>query len=122
MPKPVRVQLSRRKGFNLQAASPNGLPVVNVARPSKWGNPYTLDTYDIRDVGDVPMKAGPERDAIAREMAVRDHDAWLHCFPSGEAIAAAARVELRGKNLACFCKLDAECHADALLAVANGDA
>lgn len=40
--RPQRLQLSRRKGFRLQTASRalNGLPAVNVARPSKWGNPY----------------------------------------------------------------------------------
>ncbi len=27
---------------------------------------------------------------------------------------------LRGKNLACWCKLDAPCHADVLLEIANG--
>lgn len=29
--------------------------------------------------------------------------------------------ELRGKDLACWCPLDAPCHADVLLTVANGD-
>lgn len=28
---------------------------------------------------------------------------------------------LRGKNLACFCRLDQECHADTLLKYANRD-
>lgn len=28
--------------------------------------------------------------------------------------------ELRGKDLACWCPLDQPCHADALLAIANG--
>jgi hypothetical protein len=27
--------------------------------------------------------------------------------------------ELRGKDLACYCPLDAVCHADVLLAIAN---
>ncbi|HEX5183627.1 MAG TPA: DUF4326 domain-containing protein [Allosphingosinicella sp.] len=27
--------------------------------------------------------------------------------------------ELRGKNLACWCRLDAPCHADVLLELAN---
>ena len=40
MTKPVRIQSKRTKGFNLQDASPNGLPVVYVGRPTKWGNPY----------------------------------------------------------------------------------
>lgn len=39
MTKPVRLQLSRRKGFDLQALSiaTNGLPAVSVARPGKRG-------------------------------------------------------------------------------------
>jgi Domain of unknown function (DUF4326) len=28
-------------------------------------------------------------------------------------------AELRGKNLACFCRLDQTCHADILLRIAN---
>ena len=44
MTAPVRLQLSRRKGFVLQAMSQatNGLPAVRVARPSRWGNPYPV--------------------------------------------------------------------------------
>jgi hypothetical protein len=39
MIKPVRMQLSRAKGFNLQAASmaTNGLPAINIARPGHLG-------------------------------------------------------------------------------------
>ncbi len=40
-PMPCRIQRKRTKGFRLQDASPNGLPVVYVGRPTKWGNPYT---------------------------------------------------------------------------------
>lgn len=29
-------------------------------------------------------------------------------------------VELRGKNLACFCPIGQPCHADVLLEIANG--
>ena len=44
MTRPVRLQLSRRKGFDLQAWSRevNGLPAVSVARPTKWGNPFPV--------------------------------------------------------------------------------
>jgi hypothetical protein len=31
-----------------------------------------------------------------------------------------ARREVKGKDLVCWCKLGASCHADVLLAVANG--
>mgnify|MGYP001581696887 CR=1 FL=1 len=43
-PRPVRLRLSRRPKFNLQkhSRSINGLPAVNVARPSKWGNPFVI--------------------------------------------------------------------------------
>jgi len=30
------------------------------------------------------------------------------------------KQELRGKNLACWCKLSEVCHADVLLEIANG--
>jgi len=36
-----------------------------------------------------------------------------------EITAALNVAELRGKNLACWCKLDAPCHADVLLELAN---
>lgn len=51
MVKPVRLQLSRRKGFSLQALSreTNGLEAVNVARPSKWGNPFRVGEASPRD-------------------------------------------------------------------------
>jgi hypothetical protein len=35
-------------------------------------------------------------------------------------LVEAARAELAGQNLACWCKLTDPCHADTLLAVANG--
>lgn len=92
--KPYRVQRSRRKGSRLPAGA------VCVTRPSKWGNPY-------------PAINGNRRNAV--EM----YRHWLRQSPAGQAIAAAARVELRGKVLACWCKVGEACHADILLAVAN---
>lgn len=98
MTKPARIQLSRKKGFRLQDASPNGLPVVNVARPTKWGNPYTVADY------------GAER-------AVKNYRLRLHGLMD---IGAVNVNELRGKNLACWCALDQpHCHADVLLEISN---
>jgi hypothetical protein len=45
------------------------------------------------------------RDWIETNMS--DHDRSSYLAP------------LRGKNLACWCKLDAPCHADVLLELAN---
>lgn len=49
MIQPVRIQLSRQRGFRLQEVSLalNGLPAVKVDRTTQWGNPY----YDIRRYG-----------------------------------------------------------------------
>lgn len=92
--KPIRLQLSRRKGFDLQALSraTNGLAAVNVARPSRFGNPFTVE-----NTGRV--------DAVLR----------FACE-----IAPLLPVhELRGKNLACWCRPGEPCHADVLLELAN---
>jgi len=90
---------------------------VYVGRPSKWGNPYTLDKYNIVDTNDKPVsKAVHDREA--RLMAVRDHDAWVGLGYAPYTLEDIRR-ELGGKNLACWCALDQECHADTLLAIAN---
>lgn len=109
MTKPVRLRLSRRKGFDLQALSraTNGLPAVNVARPSKWGNPYKVGAIDRRTGGRLDGATAVERytDAI-----------MLGAVPATEEDAV---IDLRGKNLACWCAPDAPCHADVLLELAN---
>lgn len=99
MTKPVRLQLSRKRGFSLQELSlaTNGLPAVNVARPSRWSNPYRVGTCLIADA----------------ESAVMAFEANLPLRMDFS--------ELRGKNLACFCKPDRPCHADILLRESNVD-
>ncbi|HET7538783.1 MAG TPA: DUF4326 domain-containing protein [Polyangiaceae bacterium] len=105
---PVRIQRSRAKGSRLE--SPNGLPIVCVSRPSKWGNPFS------EALASAPSKGKPAvRAASVRQFrqALRAHDPAL-----GFGIQDVRR-ELRGKNLACWCPLDEPCHADVLLKVAN---
>jgi hypothetical protein len=117
---PVRLKLSRVRGFNLQAASlaMNGLPAVNVARPTKWGNPH--HAWRCWYHGPMPELGLPDFDAVTAADADRE----------GARIAVAqfrleaerrpqAFAELTAKNLACWCKPDAPCHADVLLALAN---
>jgi hypothetical protein len=99
MRKPVRLQLSRKKGFDLQKTSQaaNGLPASVVARPSKWGNPYPLVEYG------------------------REKSLSLYCAYLCEALDAKRLdlSELRNRNLACWCKPTDACHADILLELAN---
>jgi hypothetical protein len=99
MTKPVRLRLSRAKGFDLQAHSfaVNGLEAVNVARPSKWGNPYRIGTCLVADA-EAAVTAFAANLPIGRIKGISD---------------------LRGKNLACWCRSPEPCHADILLKEAN---
>jgi Domain of unknown function (DUF4326) len=99
--KPLRLRLSRRARFKLQKHSvdANGLPALVVSRPSRWGNPYRIETH-------------------GRKRAIALYEASLK---RRFGVALARELEpLRGKNLACWCPLDLACHADVLLRLANG--
>ncbi|KQP31409.1 DUF4326 domain-containing protein [Methylobacterium sp. Leaf100] len=138
--RPVRLKLSRKAGFSLQAHSlaTNGLPAVNVARPSVWGNPFVIGApsgCDFEDGGDpTPMVDALSRDQVVQfyrnavegylkpEMHPAGHR-WLARFRErcrGMSPAEAARSYLKGRNLACRCDLHEACHADVLLRLANG--
>lgn len=114
---PIRIQRTRTKGWKMP---PN---TVNVCRPGKWGNPFRVGGYFM--VGD-PGKSlfqmtwcesylpDPKFTLIKNaEMAVEFYKRLL---------ATGYRKdlsELRGKNLACWCKIGEPCHADILLEIAN---
>lgn len=78
MTKPLRLQLSRRKGFDLHAHSiaTNGLPAVHVGRPGPWGNPfvvgkhgdaaYCVDLYKALLAGMLRVGADPDIEALNR--------------------------------------------------------
>jgi hypothetical protein len=117
--KPQRMQLSRKRGFDLQKASRalNGLPGKRITRPGPWGNPFTIE--------ETAARYGLEADA-AQAKAVALYGQWLRGTldaglspgepPSREAI----RRELGGHNLACWCRPGTPCHADVLIELANG--
>ena len=90
---PQRFQRARRKGAHLPVG------VVVVTRPTKRGNPHPL--------------------TLGREEAVRRYRDDLLAGRLTVTVEDAKR-ELRGCDLACYCPLDQPCHADVLLAVANG--
>ncbi|RVN79025.1 DUF4326 domain-containing protein [Sinorhizobium meliloti] len=115
MTKPVRLQLSRRKGFDLQAHSKsiNGLEVVHVGRPRPWGNPFVVGKH-----GDAPYCVGLYKALLAGLLRV-GADPDIQALERTRRFVAENADELRGKNLACWCKPDAPCHGDVLLQVAN---
>jgi hypothetical protein len=105
-----RVQLSRAKGWRMP---PN---TVSVARPTQWGNPwrvardgdaaYCVEQYR-RCILDLPVDAWPQSD--------------LDQFVANRLLRPSVGVVwfcLAGKNLACWCRLDAPCHGDVLLEIA----
>lgn len=113
---PKRIQRRRTKGWRM----PEG--AVTVARPSIFGNPFKVsDMVAMCQAGLLPAGETP------RQAAVRYFREWLE----GKAIvgqfaevvpppsAHNIRDHLRGKDLACWCRLDQPCHADVLLEIAN---
>lgn len=126
---PVRLRLSRQKGFDLQALSlaTNGLPAVRVTRPGKWGNPHVpLRSWfhgGFSLLGLEPFDAVTAADADAEgvriAVALFRHDWDLAMKAPNYSNARASLEELRGRNLACWCKPGAPCHADVLLELAN---
>lgn len=106
MTTPARLRLSRQKGEDLQLRSKllNGLECVPVGRPSRYGNPHRIDVHPL----------GPN---ITQDDAVRlFEDSLERMDPTRRETYLAP---LRGQNLACWCALDAPCHADVLLKWAN---
>lgn len=99
--KPQRIQRKRTKGWDMQKASPNGLAVVYVGRPTKWGNPFKVG------------KDGTAKECVDKYRKHIGGNIWTS--PNEREI----RRELQGKNLVCWCPLDQPCHVDVLLELAN---
>jgi len=109
--RPVRLQLSRKRGFNLQALSlaTNGLPAVNAARPGPLGNPFTGEGAAERF-----------RDWLTSNYSIGDLlTTDLPALPARKNIILDRLPLLVGHNLACWCKPGTPCHADVLLELAN---
>ena len=86
---------------------------VKVCRPSKWGNPFKI--------GEIPDCVPPSEyyRAVDQAEAVMLFRDWLDVTNEGLEIKSRCKIELRGKNLACWCKEGTPCHADVLLDLAN---
>ncbi len=107
---PVRVQRKRTKGWRMPENT------VSVCCPGRWGNPFSIGSTGWIPVDDSGVWSKEPHEPLTREQAVE-------CFRFCAEFDARERPEvfapLRGKNLACFCRLDEPCHADVLLEVAN---
>jgi hypothetical protein len=124
MTTPIRLRLSRAKGFDLQLLSrtTNGLPAVNVARPSRWGNPFKHPESAIAARTYRAWLIGTFRTTLMYECTCRLSKPRLDILRRQ---TREALPDLRGYNLACWCPLPEpgqpdHCHAAVLLEVANG--
>jgi hypothetical protein len=118
---PKRIQRQRTKGWRM----PDG--AVYVGRPTKWGNPFVC--YRDGHAGYDPHSVSPEVALQLFRHQLADIGSWcsvpVQKWPSGKVPARWTAIgdvihELRGKDLACWCRLDQACHADVLLEIANG--
>ena len=91
---PVRLQRSRQH----KQVSPNGLPIVYVGRPGKWGNPFKEDVW-------------------GREQALINYRDFLETCIKTKSVKL---EDLKGKNLSCWCSSKEKCHADILLEYVEG--
>lgn len=90
---------------------------VKVDRATKWGNPFKVGrhpTYGwcVQGRGEFVL-ATSQDDALRRCLVMyREHVLrhWREQLP-----------ELRDMNLACWCELGKQCHADVLLELANAE-
>lgn len=113
---PVRLRLSRAKGFDMQAFSRsiNGLPGFNVSRPSPWGNPFMVG----RD--------GSREDCWNMHRHMLNGLLAVACGPEIEDLSAAKSYflanwrQLVGHNCFCWCNISLpgkpdHCHAATLI-------
>lgn len=100
---PKRIQMQRTKGWRKPENT------IYVGRPTKWGNPFKVgETVDWK--GERLLLASAAMTVSLYETLARSRHE-----PSLQDII----LELNGRNLACWCRLDEPCHADVLLRLAN---
>lgn len=106
---PTRIQLQRAEGWSMP---PN---TIKVDRTTKWGNPFVVgrDGTQAECVEAFGFLAGEEASLglLARMLAPNGLEATRQTLDE----LSADPSPLRGKNLACWCRLDQPCHADVLL-------
>lgn len=128
---PVRVKRERKGGWKMPSNT------VYVGRGSKWGNPFkVIEVADNEwhvvakenDTWHVLLKTENHDEAL--NFSLNSYQYWLmpythkngdiEKFYQSTAVYESIVLELKGKNLACWCPLDQKCHADILLRLANG--
>lgn len=117
---PVRIQRKRSKGWRL----PEG--VVSATRPGPYGNPFRIGHwYKIGNGGNGfawiesydPIEA--ERAGYTLIVDAAMAVGWFREYRRRYPMMGEDKAFIRGKDLACWCKIGTPCHADVLLELAN---
>ena len=122
MSNPIRVQRSRKH----KQVSPNGLPIVYCGRPSEFGNPFIVGGLYKLGTGangkfswirclDEKLTDDTWIKMETVEQCIEWHKEYLKRYP----LKPKQIERLKGKNLSCWCKVDSQCHVDALLEIVN---
>lgn len=123
---PTRIQLRRTKGWKLPAGA------IRVARPSRWGNPFKVghyyffrsdgwdhsETKPADPAGWIYVRNNLDAVFLFRRNLERLIDENTITGPDGLTIRDEL-AQLRGHDLACWCKPNESCHATVLLELAN---
>lgn len=116
---PKRIQRKRTKGWRM----PEG--TVYVGRPTVFGNPFPVDVYGRADAVDL------FRRWLTGQISPLELSQCSRCdrWSGGQDETVTLGIvrgwimyeipRLRGRDLVCWCPLDAPCHADVLLELAN---
>lgn len=133
---PIRVQRSRKKRWRMPENT------VYVGRGSRWSNPFRVvlesnNRFFVASDGSDHCKEilskfcnpGFETKDEAAKLSIKCYTYYLTPYTHDKGsmmdfYESEMRIEdaveaLKGKNLACWCKLDETCHADWLLKMVN---
>lgn len=114
---PKRIQRKRTKGWKMPENT------VSVTRPGKWGNPFRVgDFVKVGNGGDgfSYLRAYEEKYADSTYTHIKSTQECVELYRKWVTNYPPKNIgELRGKNLACFCREGEPCHADVLLEIAN---
>ncbi|WP_211832858.1 DUF4326 domain-containing protein [Streptomyces asiaticus] len=123
---PTRIQRKRTPGWRLADATTNPLGAVIVSRPSRFGNPFTIQQAIEAEMGN-PRSAVTQ--AYREWLRVGTQGGWFEeTYRIGNQVFDRRRVLadlhlLRGRDLACTCPLPEpgqpdHCHGAVLLELA----
>lgn len=119
---PKRIQLKRTKGWRMPPGCIRVTRDASHEGNGRYGNPFRIGGY---------FKVGEKNGPWIWIQAYKKQPGYEHVTDAAKAVEMFERMlaihppseerlaALRGHDLACFCALDAPCHADTWLRLAN---